>query len=566
MKKIIYTIAALICTGWMTSCDSFLTTDNKSNVTDKEYFSTKTGFESLVSNAYETLRDIYASSSYPTYFNAGTDMYADGRNYINDELHEYETLNPENTVMKEFYTACYKGIRATYAVRYYAPDANIDETLRNRRMDESRVLAANYYYLLVNTFGGVPLMKEYVSDAQTGYPKSSIEEVYSYIIEELENVLNNGALENSTALNGGGRVSAESARALLAQTYLSAAWDLNKKEYFAKSAQAADAVIANRSLTTPFANLWRGDYSGDDNEEFIWDVEYDYITANNTVSGGHPWSSFYCNHIGGQEDHGKGSTSAFIATLHALQYFEKGDIRYDVTFMKELPDLVTAQNYSYWDWYKNKESFIGTPLKRYYPAWYETEEDIKTWKALDPENRKNTWILPMSDHTRDPQEYTQGEINYEAFVTYSYGGAPCRKFDDSNTASYSNKTDYRDIHIITLPEIYLIAAEAYLKNDDQKNALARLNEVRRRAQLDAVTSINIDTILKERACELFGQGSRWFDLRRTQKLVEYNNLYNPQIKGRARQVIGEKLLRPIPQAAIDANELMSAQDQNPGYK
>ena len=25
-------------------------------------------------------------------FNAGTDMYADGRNYINDELHEYETF------------------------------------------------------------------------------------------------------------------------------------------------------------------------------------------------------------------------------------------------------------------------------------------------------------------------------------------------------------------------------------------------------------------------------------------------------------------------------------------
>ena len=26
-------------------------------------------------------------------------------------------------------------------------------------------------------------------------------------------------------------------------------------------------------------------------EEFIWDVEYDYATAANTVSGGHPWSS-----------------------------------------------------------------------------------------------------------------------------------------------------------------------------------------------------------------------------------------------------------------------------------
>ena len=116
-----------------------------------------------------------------------------------------------------------------------------------------------------------------------------------------------------------------------------------------------------------------------------------------------------------------------------------------------------------------------------------------------------------------------------------------------------------------MPEIYLVAAEAYLKAGDAATALKRLNEVRRRAGLSPVLSINIDTILKERACELFGQNSRWFDLRRTQKLVEYNNLYNPQIKGRAAQVIGEKLFRPIPQAAIDANELLTAEDQNPGY-
>lgn len=406
---------------------------------------------------------------------------------------------------------------------------------------------------------------DYVDDVQTGYPKSSVVDVYTYIIEELENVIAAGAMEKSTALDGGGRISIESARALLAKTYLAAAWDLDKKDYFAKAAQVADDVIANRALVTPFEDLWRADCSGDDNEEFIWDVEYDYATAANTVSGGHPWSSFYCNHMGGQEDHGKGSTSAFIATLHALQCFEKGDIRYGVTFMKELPDIVTASAYWYWDWYKNGGTFIGIPLKRYYPAWYETEEDIDAWKALDPENRKNTWILPMSDHTRDPQEYMPGEIDYEEFVTYSYGGAPCRKFDDSNTASYSNKTDYRDVHIITLPEIYLVAAEAYLKAGDKGNALLRLNEVRRRARLDAVTEINVDVILKERACELFGQGSRWIDLRRTQKLVEYNDLYNPQIKGRAAQMIGKKLLRPIPQAAIDANELMSAEDQNPGY-
>lgn len=259
MKKYIYTAVILVGFVLTTSCEDFLTTDNKSNVTDKEYFSTKTGFESLVSNAYSTLRDVYAVSSYTTYFNAGTDMYADGRNYINDELHEYETLNPENSVMKELYTACYKGIRAAYAIKHYAADAVIDENLRSRRVDEARVLAANYYYILVNTFGGVPLMKDYVADVQTGYPKSSVVDVYTYIIEELENVIAAGAMEKSTALDGGGRISIESARALLAKTYLAAAWDLDKKDYFAKAAQVADDVIANRALVTPFEDLWRAD-------------------------------------------------------------------------------------------------------------------------------------------------------------------------------------------------------------------------------------------------------------------------------------------------------------------
>jgi len=83
--------------------------------------------------------------------------------------------------------------------------------------------------------------------------------------------------------------------------------------------------------------------------------------------------------------------------------------------------------------------------------------------------------------------------------------------------------------------------------------------------LPVTTGIDIDVILKERACELFGQGSRWIDLRRTQKLVEYNDLYNPQIRGRAALCIGQKLLRPIPQGAIDANESLSNADQNPGY-
>lgn len=570
MKKYIYTIMILICSILIVSCDDFLTTENKSSVTDKDHFSTEAGFETLVNNAYEKLRGIYATSSYTTFFQAGTDMYGDARLKINDELHEYETLNPENSSMKTLYTNCYKGIRAAYAVSYYAADANVSEALCKKRIDEARVIAVQFYYILVNTFGGVPLIKEYVSNIETGYPRATATDVYTYMIDELEDVIAAGALDASTAKKGGGRVSIEAAQALLAQTYLAAAWDLDKSEYFTKAAQAADAVIAGRSLTTPFAELWKsdynGDYSGDDNEEFLWDVEYDHATASTPQGGGHCWSVFYTNYIGSGSDGGKGSKSAFIVTLHALKCFEKGDVRYDATFMKELPDLLNGV-YSYWTFYKNGGNFIGTPIKRYYPAWYETADDIEAWRSIDPENRKDTWIIPMSENTREPQDYTEGVITYEQMIGYNYGGSPCRKFDDSYTLKniYSEKDDYRDIHIITLSEIYLVAAEAYLKAGNEQSALARLNEVRRRAGLAAAAAIDIDAILKERVCELFGQGSRWFDLRRTKKLVEYNNLYNKRLKGRAQQAIGQKLLRPIPQAAIDANDQMSSADQNPGY-
>ena len=141
---------------------------------------------------------------------------------------------------------------------------------------------------------------------------------------------------------------------------------------------------------------------------------------------------------------------------------------------------------------------------------------------------------------------------------------PCRKFDDSAIASYDAGKSFRDLHIITLPEMFFVAAEAYYKLNDPK-ALARLNSVRKRAGLPDAPSVDLDVILKESACEMYGNGYRRMDLRRMGKLIEYNNLYNPHLKGSAATAIGEKLLWPIPQAAIDANEQLTMEDQNPGY-
>jgi len=569
MKKILYSVAlAACCMGTMTSCSDFLDASNKSNVTAKQSFATKEGLNNLVNNAYQHLQNVYAAPLFTSCFSAGTDMYADARNKMNEALNTYETLTPENTDIKNLYTYLYSGIRAANSVSYYAQTAQVDDKTKGQLVGEARVLAAYEYYLLVNNFGGVPIMKDFLTTADTGYPKSSAEDVYAYIISELEDVISKNVLQASTATKGGGRISQETAKAILAKTYLSAAWDLNKQEYFSKAATLADEVIAGRRLTTPFAKLWKADGSGDDNEEFLWDVEYDLATANNTTSGGTEWSGYYCNYLGGNEDNIKATTSSYVPTLYALHCFKKGDQRYDATFMKELPDINkgNAAGTGYWTWYKNGESLVGKPVTRYYSAWYETDADFEAWKAIDPANRANTYRIPMDSQSKEAQNMDGRDMEYYDNQQLVYGSSPCKKFDDSKTAKTEKNTCYRDIHIITLPEMYLVAAEAYLKAGDNPKALARLNEVHQRAGLSALTgTITIDDILDENACENFGNEARWMDLRRTQTLVTRCTKYNHEMGDKAAQYIGKKLLRPIPQAAIDANDQLTLADQNPGY-
>lgn len=569
MKKILYSVVlAACCMGTMTSCSDFLDASNKSNVTAKQSFATKEGLNNLVNDAYQHLQNVYAAPLFTSCFSAGTDMYADARNKMNEALNTYETLTPENTDIKNLYTYLYSGIRAANSVSYYAQTAQVDDKTKSQLIGEARVLAAYEYYLLVNNFGGVPIMKDFLTTADTGYPKSSAADVYAYIISELEEVISKNVLQASTATKGGGRISQETAKAILAKTYLSAAWDLNKQDYFSKAAALADEVIAGRKLTTPFAKLWKADGSGDDNEEFLWDVEYDLATANNTTSGGTEWSGYYCNYLGGNEDNIKATTSSYVPTLYALHCFKKGDQRYDATFMKELPDINkgNAAGTGYWTWYKNGESLVGKPVTRYYSAWYETDADFEAWKAIDPANRANTYRIPMDSQTKEAQNMDGKDMDYYDNQQLVYGSSPCKKFDDSKTAKTEKNTCYRDIHIITLPEMYLVAAEAYLKAGDNPKALARLNEVHQRAGLPALTgTVTIDDILDENACENFGNEARWMDLRRTQTLVTRCTKYNHEMGDKAAQYIGKKLLRPIPQAAIDANDQLTLADQNPGY-
>ena len=75
-----------------------------------------------------------------------------------------------------------------------------------------------------------------------------------------------------------------------------------------------------------------------------------------------------------------------------------------------------------------------------------------------------------------------------------------------------------------------------------------------------------DYILDERGRELLGEYKRWFDLKRTGTLIARASQYNYTIK--AANFNGndgeKKILRPIPQSALDLNPNKDF-PQNPGY-
>lgn len=77
--------------------------------------------------------------------------------------------------------------------------------------------------------------------------------------------------------------------------------------------------------------------------------------------------------------------------------------------------------------------------------------------------------------------------------------------------------------LLRLADIYLIYVEAVLGNNaatSDGKALGYFNQIRKRAGLDEVASVDADALFKERRIELAGEGEHWFDIVRL-------SYYNP---------------------------------------
>lgn len=580
--KLKYIFLAALALGTMASCSDFLDQDNRSNQAAGDFYKTTKGFESLTNSMYSSLRSLYNIS--PLTMTAGTDLYGDGKT-SGVAMNYYQQTSTEGNVLS-LYTNLYKSIQLANSV--IAEGATTAESsVRQQYIDEARFVRAYDYFMLVQYFGQVPLVEGQFNSAQMNFEKASLKDLYDFIISEFDYCAHSSKLLSREA-SGVSRANKRAASFFLAKAYLTRAY-LNGQGYESQEeniAQSTDfdnaAKFAEEAINgeTPSISIKDAfDVNNENNGEIFFSVQFSPDTEADPTKDGSYQQAQFGSYLGGAEmplaKHMDGNESPF---LRLLQMYTKGDGRLEQTFMLELYGTSVGKGgVQYFNYYNSPKSQI---LAYYAPAWA-TDQDIAAWKADDPYGQKANTIITKSIANGEGGigPSTQKQATWKERRSMDLG-VPCiKKFDDYTQASISNRSSQcsgHDVVVARLGEAYLIAAEAEMQKGNTTKAAELINTLRKRpgtikSGFDAsmtvsASDMNIDFILDERAREMAGEYVRWTDLKRTHKLVEYVTRYNEdgvteaQMKGADGKY---KILRPIPQDAIDKNQTKI--EQNPGY-
>lgn len=163
--------------------------------------------------------------------------------------------------------------------------ANIDNNpeiaadVRERVRAEAMFLRGYYYFMLVQSFGGVPLLTEPTADVDdVDIPRATVREVYEQILSDMTAA--EDKVRDIRSWGFSGRVSKSAVRGILARVCLHmAGYPLNDASKYAEARDWAKKVIddaqANHSLNPDFSQIFIN-YAQDlyDISESIWEVEF----------------------------------------------------------------------------------------------------------------------------------------------------------------------------------------------------------------------------------------------------------------------------------------------------
>lgn len=570
------------------SCSDILDEQPRSSY-DPTFFKTEKGVEGGVTSMYAHLRYIYGQAYYYNSCLTGTDeatwgWSADG-NFKDADLSGVGNLTATTCRSDALWGTAFSNINTANGVIENGAEVGVNESL----VSEVRFFRAFDYFLLVQTFGGVPLdlgsgeLKFNITPSRTSV-RNTVPEVYTKaIFPDLLTAIEN--LPANPRVTGG--VTKTVARLYLAKAYLTYAWWLKNPNniptypecqrtdpdghdaawYFQQAYDVAVTAIENPGPFGLQESFWMVNAGPNDrNMEILLYADHTqedeyYNGGSLSYGGGGAPDNFAGWMMNWNYTDARSADNQAVINRIAEQCYGRPWTRMAPplgVFTKTFADKVNDSRYD------------GTFTTVYRGNWStagQNWESVTNANGMKVKEREPIFSFVFQD--MDKIDYA-GEgsksnlgagtlpgrpdwvLGLDAVGRYVYPGlwklGPYRT-DNGSGAGQPNAGSTRPYNIAKFSELYLVAAEAAVEGAatqagksvrDLVNVLraragrwtysnAEYKEVDRdfSAEMTAATpaTIDINYILDERSREFYGEGYRWFDLVRTQKWNEYADSY-----------------------------------------
>ncbi len=383
---------------------------------------------------------------------------------------------------------------------------------------EVRTLRAFYYYLLMDFFGGVPIV---TTTGLSEQPRSTRRQVFDFIESELIAARDSG-LPATRPAGDNGRITKAGADAILANMYLNAG-------VFTKEGAGAGGISANSYNSCAGITVKGGT---DACQAAIASADRILNSGNYRLADSFPQNF--------RADNSNSPENIFVVKFIAADGLGLDVIMSGLHYNQFTPTpwngfATLAQTYNTFD----------STDKRRQVVLIGRQHNVLTG-ALVNDRAGNPLIF--TDTIHDIHQATEGE-----------GPRPYKWPADPAHVAQNNGNDFAWFR---LGEIYLIKAEVENELGNTVLALQLLNQLRARRDTVAapLTTVNRQVILNERLFELLAEGKRRQDLIRFGGYT--GRVDSPSLAGGKVARPDYYVLMPIPQTQIDANPKLT---QNAGY-
>ncbi|TMM29070.1 RagB/SusD family nutrient uptake outer membrane protein [Polaribacter aestuariivivens] len=508
MKKYISICCFFLSAIILSSCENALEEKPITAFSEEQLFSTEQGLETVVNGMYQSFADpAYHGSSYH-----GLLAPFSGKFWSNQGASQDATslnCSPINTWLNRLWPQTFETINVANIIINNLENTDVVLANKETALGQAYFIRAATYFDLVRLFGGVPI-KTSPSTFETLHTKRSTkQEVYDLIIQDLEKAKLMLPDFNEYLVD---RPVKFAANAYLAKVYMTLAGENNDMAMWQAAYDEAIQVYGKYSLVPTYAELFK--LGNENTSEAIFELQYG---QNGAVRNSDVIRFYTLKNFSDVTTFGRIRPNKETFDQHVNQY--PGDPRIDETFIYDSYTKVNGATQTIYPTRANgNDGYAG--IRKYLDAGFNGTTTSRNFMKM----RYADVLLMLAE--------IENEINGPANA-YQYVNEVLARARNTENGTTTEPADFSGL---------------------------TQDEFRSR-------------ILRERQYEMLAEGHEFYDTRRRgykyflEEVVTIHNNYptfDPR-KDFVYPISIKNMLLPIPSIEFSGNRAISVADQNPGY-